>query len=75
MSRYYDVVVKRNMYPESEDYLEPFGFCLCDASHGGVVRTYLLHQVDLVLTWPLTKRARAIVKQVIKEEMGYVTST
>jgi len=67
MSRYYDVVVKQNMYPESEDYLKPFGFDVCDTDHGGVVRTYLLWQAALVLTWPLTRKARATVRQIMEE--------
>lgn len=67
MSRYYNVVVKRNMYVGSDDYLEPFGFDVCDSDDGGIVRTYLLHQADLVLSWPLTKTARAAVEYVIQE--------
>lgn len=69
MARYYDVVPSVNMYEKSEKYGRVFGFAITAPNCGGTVKHYLFHEYKLVLSWPLRKRARALVKQCVALEL------
>jgi len=59
MSKYhYDIEPKVNNYQPSQDYGKVFGWEIIDHNKNCVVRTYLLHETGVALTWPLSKKVR-----------------
>lgn len=60
------VEIMRNMYPPSETYLQPFGLRLVNPKDGHIIKTFLLHDADLALSYCSAKE-RKRVKSILEE--------
>lgn len=68
MSKYhYDIELKVNNYVPSKDYGKPFGFSIIDTNQNRVVKSYLLHDWKMVFCWPFSKKSKAWLEKIAKE--------